>query len=54
LSHAFVASRRIVIALQELELEWEGVRDLKSIALALKEHRSLTRLNLTHNEASKD
>eukprot|EP00752_Nemacystus_decipiens_P015198 g13533.t1 len=36
--------------LKELELEWEGVRDLSSIAQALAEHRSLTRLNLTHNE----
>lgn len=35
---------------QELELEWEGVRDLGSIAKALAEHKSLTRLNLTHNE----
>eukprot|EP00903_Cladosiphon_okamuranus_P008495 g8162.t1 len=36
--------------LKELELEWEGVRDLSSIAEALAEHKSLTRLNLTHNE----
>ncbi|CAM9435951.1 unnamed protein product [Laminaria digitata] len=36
--------------LKELELEWEGVRDLSSIASALAEHKSLTRLNLTHNE----
>ncbi|CAM9647757.1 unnamed protein product [Ectocarpus sp. 12 AP-2014] len=37
-------------SLRELELEWEGVRDLSSIAQALGEHKSLTRLNLTHNE----
>ncbi|CAN0207181.1 unnamed protein product, partial [Scytosiphon promiscuus] len=37
-------------ALKELELEWEGVRDLSSIAQALADHKSLTRLNLTHNE----
>ncbi|CAM9307083.1 unnamed protein product [Scytosiphon promiscuus] len=36
--------------LKELELEWEGVRDLSSIAQALADHKSLTRLNLTHNE----
>lgn len=35
---------------QELELEWEGVRDLTAIVKALKNHKSLTRLNLTHNE----
>lgn len=31
-------------------MEWEGVRDLTFIAAALTDHKSLVRLNLTHNE----
>ncbi|CAM9679517.1 unnamed protein product, partial [Sphacelaria rigidula] len=36
--------------IQELEVEWEGVRDLSSIARGLTDHRSIVRLNLTHNQ----
>ncbi|CAM9972070.1 unnamed protein product, partial [Discosporangium mesarthrocarpum] len=36
--------------LKELELEWEGVRDLTNVALSMASHKSLVRLNLTHNE----
>lgn len=41
----------VLLPRQELELEWEGVRDLTAIVKALKNHKSLTRLTLTHNEA---
>lgn len=40
----------ILVHTQELEVEWEGLRDLKSISKGLAEHKSLVRLNLTHNE----
>ncbi|CAM9432345.1 unnamed protein product, partial [Choristocarpus tenellus] len=36
--------------LKELEVEWEGVRDLANVTLSLATHKSLTRLCLTHNE----
>lgn len=37
---------------KELELTWEGIRDLSSIAQALADHNSLIGLNLAHNEVS--
>ena len=45
---------RLIGKKKELELTWEGIRDLSSIAQALADHNSLTRLNLTHNEVSLD
>lgn len=35
--------------LETLEVEWEAMRDLESLSLALPGHKCLTKLNLTHN-----
>ncbi|CAM9736158.1 unnamed protein product [Chrysoparadoxa australica] len=35
--------------LREVEVEWEGMRDIRSLCLAGAEHKSLQSLTLTHN-----